>query len=592
MKNIPPYSTKRSPVAAIESIPSISSSSSTTPTSVDQGVPRLRRPFAVWAAVALAGAAAMLVLALFLPVRVSLDDVGAELPPETPVTISLPHIGASVLEVAVTAASRDAYGALGPEVPVVVKLVPAKKRGIGLGLWQELQLVRQDGSTFLQYDQVYRVRLSVRALMFTLPMPASVVLTREYRVSTLTTPQLRMPDGVVQMNYQRPLELRWNSPIRDFSVETQPTIQTRSWVDPFQPDITHVDLEAAPSGTQYQVRVTGAVGINGAPLLSPVTITAETAAPPKPLPNSVRVEDGNRVIVQWDRPVKEVRYSIVPSVGSSLQIDEADPRVTYILLENPVHDRRHEITILGGIGTTGAPIASGTVLSFTTPPPLEVLRVSSAEGSYGVPLNSAITITFSEAIKDRKAAQAAVSFEPGLDGHFEWPAPDQLRFVPDGRLPDDTEIAVHIAAGPKGARGTDGGYLEEDLGFSFLTRPDKLIEVDLTHQTITLYEGDKVVYTGLVAAGVAGAPTPTGDFMVNYKLPSTRMKGVNPDGSHYDIPNVPWVMSFDGDYTLHGAPWRTRFGYPGSNGCVSMETSQAKMLFDWSPVGTPVSIHY
>jgi len=334
------------------------------------------------------------------------------------------------------------------------------------------------------------------------------------------------------------------------------------------------------------------VGINGAPLLSPVTVTAETAASPKPLPDSVRVEDGDRVIVQWDRPVKELQYDIAPSVVSSLQIDADDPRVTYILLKNPKQDRKYEITVLGGMGTTGAPIAAGTTLSFATPAALQVTDFSPANGEFGVPLNSAITITFSEAIKDRNAAQAAVSFEPGLDGHFEWPAPDQLRFVPDGRLPDDTEIAVHIAAGPKGARGTDGGYLGEDLGFSFLTRPDKLIEVDLTHQTITLYEGDKVVYTGLVAAGVAGAPTPAGDFMVNYKLPSTRMKGVNPDGSHYDIPDVPWVMSFDGDYTLHGAPWRTRFGYPGSNGCVSMETSQAKMLFDWSPVGTPVRIHY
>ncbi len=223
---------------------------------------------------------------------------------------------------------------------------------------------------------------------------------------------------------------------------------------------------------------------------------------------------------------------------------------------------------------------------------MEVTRLSPKGDSFGVHLDSAISITFSEAVADRAAAQAAISIQPALEGHFEWPDAKQVRFVPANPLPDDTEIAVHIAAGQKGVRAINGSFFPEGYDYSFLTQPNKLIDVNLTNQTITLYEGDKQVYKGLVAAGVAGAPTPTGSFMVNYKMQSTRMRGANPDGSHYDISNVPWVMSFEGNYTLHGAPWRTRFGYPGSAGCVSMETSQAKMLFDWSPVGTPVKIHY
>jgi lipoprotein-anchoring transpeptidase ErfK/SrfK len=75
------------------------------------------------------------------------------------------------------------------------------------------------------------------------------------------------------------------------------------------------------------------------------------------------------------------------------------------------------------------------------------------------------------------------------------------------------------------------------------------------------------------------------------KAAQMRFRGVNPDGSHYDIPDVHWVMPFWGDYTIHGAYWRPRFGVPGSDGCVSMSDADAKSLFDWADVGTPIVIH-
>jgi len=54
---------------------------------------------------------------------------------------------------------------------------------------------------------------------------------------------------------------------------------------------------------------------------------------------------------------------------------------------------------------------------------------------------------------------------------------------------------------------------------------------------------------------------------------------------------VHWVMPFWGDYTIHGAYWRPRFGVPGSDGCVSMTDADAKLVYDWADVGTPVVIH-
>jgi lipoprotein-anchoring transpeptidase ErfK/SrfK len=73
-------------------------------------------------------------------------------------------------------------------------------------------------------------------------------------------------------------------------------------------------------------------------------------------------------------------------------------------------------------------------------------------------------------------------------------------------------------------------------------------------------------------------------------MPVARFRGVNPNGSRYDIPDVHWVMAFFGDYTIHGAYWRTNFGRPGSNGCISLTDANAKHVFDWAPEGTVVQV--
>jgi lipoprotein-anchoring transpeptidase ErfK/SrfK len=73
-------------------------------------------------------------------------------------------------------------------------------------------------------------------------------------------------------------------------------------------------------------------------------------------------------------------------------------------------------------------------------------------------------------------------------------------------------------------------------------------------------------------------------------MPVARFRGVNPDGSRYDIPNVHWVLAFYGDYTIHGAYWRSVFGRPGSNGCVSLTDANAKIVYDFADEGTTVVI--
>jgi lipoprotein-anchoring transpeptidase ErfK/SrfK len=115
----------------------------------------------------------------------------------------------------------------------------------------------------------------------------------------------------------------------------------------------------------------------------------------------------------------------------------------------------------------------------------------------------------------------------------------------------------------------------------------KWIDVDLSQQTLYVYEGDSIVASFLVSTGVSSFPTVIGQFHIYIKLLSTLMYG---DG--YYLPDVPYTMYFYKGYGIHGTYWHNNFGHPMSHGCVNMYTPDAEWLFYWAPEGTLVNIHY
>jgi len=127
-----------------------------------------------------------------------------------------------------------------------------------------------------------------------------------------------------------------------------------------------------------------------------------------------------------------------------------------------------------------------------------------------------------------------------------------------------------------------------------LAKPDyKFISVDLTKQTLYRYQNGALLDQYLISSGKAATPTPVGDYQIYLKRPNVRMSwyfGPN-NPMNYDLPNVPWVASFLGPYTIHGTYWHSNFGHTMSHGCVNMRTPEAKVVYDWSEIGTPVVIN-
>lgn len=119
------------------------------------------------------------------------------------------------------------------------------------------------------------------------------------------------------------------------------------------------------------------------------------------------------------------------------------------------------------------------------------------------------------------------------------------------------------------------------------------IDVNLSTETLTVTENGAVVDSWAVSSGAGSFATQTGNYAVNWKLSSQDMGNKDTTKApFYFQPDVKWVMYFNGDEAFHGVYWHDNWGVPMSHGCVGMPEWRAQWLFDWSPQGTEVSIHY
>lgn len=116
------------------------------------------------------------------------------------------------------------------------------------------------------------------------------------------------------------------------------------------------------------------------------------------------------------------------------------------------------------------------------------------------------------------------------------------------------------------------------------------IDVDLAEQTLSVYDNHQLVFATVIASGLDPFWTRPGLFQIYQKKEAETMRNNDPTDYYY-LDNVPWTMYFDKARALHGAYWRTRFGYPQSHGCVNLSVGDAHWLFNWAHEGDYVFVH-
>ncbi|MGC9522239.1 MAG: LysM peptidoglycan-binding domain-containing protein [Anaerolineae bacterium] len=124
----------------------------------------------------------------------------------------------------------------------------------------------------------------------------------------------------------------------------------------------------------------------------------------------------------------------------------------------------------------------------------------------------------------------------------------------------------------------------------------QLIIVNLSEQHLYAYQGDQLVYSFVASTGAAPYYTRAGEFRIQSKISSAY-------GSTWNIWMPYWMGIYWAGSTengIHALPvmsngqvlWAGYLGSPVSYGCVVLGTQEAKLLYDWAKIGTPVSIRY
>lgn len=127
---------------------------------------------------------------------------------------------------------------------------------------------------------------------------------------------------------------------------------------------------------------------------------------------------------------------------------------------------------------------------------------------------------------------------------------------------------------------------------------EKKIIVDLTTQSLTAYEADRIVFMSRVSSGIrlreGGFATPKGYYRTTRKRPCRHMSNpANDYGSGFDLPGVPWVSYFTSQgVAFHGAYWHNNFGVPHSHGCINMTPQAAKWVYRWTTPNVPPDYYY
>jgi LysM repeat protein len=124
----------------------------------------------------------------------------------------------------------------------------------------------------------------------------------------------------------------------------------------------------------------------------------------------------------------------------------------------------------------------------------------------------------------------------------------------------------------------------------------KRIVIDLSEQHLYAYQNGVLIYSFVISSGKAGSRTSTGAFSILDKFP-------NAYASTWDL-QMPYFMGIYWSGSLengiHALPilsngqmlWGGYLGTPVSFGCIILSTENARTLYYWADIGTPVVVQY
>ncbi|MGH8791081.1 MAG: Ig-like domain-containing protein [Stackebrandtia sp.] len=192
-----------------------------------------------------------------------------------------------------------------------------------------------------------------------------------------------------------------------------------------------------------------------------------------------------------------------------------------------------------------------------------------------------------------------VESDPPQPGVWHWFSGNHLEYRPENYWEPGTEITIRLALGghPLG----DDWYGSQDVtGKMTIEGKGKTIDVSNEDKSMKAMEAGEEVKSMPISLGKDSTPSYSGTMIVMEKDEETVFDTTNEpgcdgkeDGKDCYKVDIEYAMrlTWSGQY-IHAAPWSV--GDQGtrnvSHGCVNSSTDDAKWVFDWAPIGTPVVV--
>jgi LysM repeat protein len=125
---------------------------------------------------------------------------------------------------------------------------------------------------------------------------------------------------------------------------------------------------------------------------------------------------------------------------------------------------------------------------------------------------------------------------------------------------------------------------------------NKRIIIDLSEQHMYVYQNGELLWSWVTSTGMPGAATIPGSFQVLNKVPNAYAYTWGLQMPYWL--GIYWAGSLQNG--IHALPimangqilWEGYLGQPVSYGCIILSTENARTLYNWAEVGTPVDIQY
>ncbi len=421
--------------------------------------------------------------------------------------------------------------------------------------------------------------------------------SRDKESLSLYTPTASLDDQYLTLASGAPLRLTFSHPVSTFAYG-HPGSLTHHTFQQAQTDVTIA--RPSPAGTLAVAASPRAWESASTTLVTWFPAGAPTSAVTNPAPGA-RITASTPITLTFSKPYSDILGATMPKVSP-------DPPGHWISLDS------HTIEFK----PTGYGFGLGTSVSVGLPSGVQVVDAQSGAASgasWTVPQGSSLRVNEILAqlgylplrwraaghhVALTPAAQLSAAVKPP-SGHFAWiygdtPASLEAQWDPNHQTVV-TQGALMAFEQDQGMYGDNPPPAQVWHALITAAIKDQRSSFGYTYvmvsegspESLNLWHNGRTVLTTPVNTGIPQAPTATGTYPVFEHVPVTTMTGVNPDGTPYSDPGIPWVSYFNGGDALHGF-LRASYGFAQSLGCVEMPYSTAGQVYPYTPIGTLVNV--